>query len=1373
MLGLSSLSSRMAEQGSSKLEAATAAPPAPIVVKAHGQVESPEGSPRTSAQQQQLALPPSSYFKLYSTADKLDYLLVFLGVVGGLGSGVFLPLFAILFGDFANAFGQYWPACFGPSPLPYSMSEDQFSRLIGGIALRFLYLGIGACVAGALQQGCWVYTSVRQTNRLRRMYLRAIMRQDISFFDTQASTGGLLQGLNEDSLAVKDAMSDKVGVFLQHMTTFIVGFIVAFTRGWDMTLVLVGCLPFLAAIGAVLTQLQTKLAARQTAAYTDAGAVVQQSLSQIRTVAAYNGEEAAHSLYNSKLDVPQKVGNQQGVVGGLALGGMQFVMFGSYAIALFYGSVRVSQGHMTGGDVLNVVFAALLGSFSLGMAAPNLQYFAKGAAAGAKMFSIINRQPAIDAECSGDEPAVVKGQLRLEGVSFAYPARPDVVVLKGLTLDVPAGKTLALVGSSGSGKSTVVGLIERFYDPLEGRVLLDGVDIKGLRLQWLRQQVGLVSQEPTLFATSIYENIVQGRPGATEQEVQDAARSANAHNFISALPAGYQTQVGERGVQLSGGQKQRIAIARAILKNPKILLLDEATSALDSESEAIVQDALDRMIVGRTTIVVAHRLSTIRNADMIVVMQQGVAVESGSHEQLLANPTGAYTNLVKLQMQQQQADVGQQAEVEEVLASGGQPVSRHSIERVVSRRRSLELELSRRSTGSSHGPNAGEQQFDRRSLEAALAAETVELRKRVSKDVEVVVDPAEPQATSSAAAALSIEAAAKGSKQDQGKQKDSDDSKKKEPEVKVPFSRLLALNRPEWMYLLLGSLASAVVGAIQPAFGFIITSLVSNFYTPDPAALRAAASFFCWMFFVIACGSLIAVGLQQWSFAVAGQALARRVRVMLFKAMLRQEIGFFDMDENSSGKLAGALAQDAAVLRGAVGDTFGVVTQNLSVMAVGYVIAFIYNWRMALLVTGLAPLVAVGGYFQMQLMMSLGGSSDKLYSTANQAVAEAVSSIRVIQAYNLQPHVSATYSKLLHSANVTNRKTAVVGGASMGYSQFIMFAMYGFITWFGGLELSSCRSSFDEFLKAFFCVLFAALGLAQAQLGFPDIAKAKGALQRVFPIVDRTPQIDSQSSEGEAPDSRVLRGELELQHVVFAYPNRPEVKVFNNFCLGIPAGKTVALVGESGSGKSTVVGLIERFYDPLEGRVLLDGVDIKSYNVKWLRQQIGLVSQEPLLFSGSILDNIRYGRPNATQAEVEEAARSANAHDFISALPDGYNTQVGERGVQLSGGQKQRVAIARAVVKQPRILLLDEATSALDAASERVVQDALDRIMAGRTSVVVAHRLSTIQHADSIAVVYRGVILESGTHSELLAIPGGGYARLVAAQMKGGGGNSS
>eukprot|EP00775_Hariotina_reticulata_P008041 gene8041-8236_t len=1278
------------------------------------------------------AVQATGYFKLYSTADALDMLLLLLGVVGGLGSGVLLPLFTIVFGDFTNAFGTFWPRCPGlpPPPPQFSMTEDHFNGVVREIALKFLWLSLGAVGAGFMQQFCWTYSSVRQVNRLRRLYLRAVLRQDIPFFDTQATTGGLLQGLSEDSLAIQQAIADKVGTFLQHFATFSAGFIIAFTKGWDMTLVLVGCLPFLAGVGALLAKLTTSFSSKQTEAYTEAGAVVQQSLSQIRTVAAYNGEEAAQREYDSKLDLPQKVGQKMGAVGGLSLGGLQFVMFSSYALALFYGAWRVTQGKMTGGDVVNVMFAALMGSFSLGMAAPQLQYFSKGAAAGARLFNVINRQPAIDPDSAGEEPSQVAGNLRLDDVSFVYPARPEVQVLKKLSLEVPAGKTVALVGSSGSGKSTIVGLIERFYDPVEGCVMLDGRDIRTLKLSWLRQQVGLVSQEPTLFATSIFENILMGRPDASEKEVYEAARSANAHNFISAMPAGYQTQVGERGVQLSGGQKQRIAIARAILKNPKILLLDEATSALDSESEAIVQDALDRMIVGRTTVVVAHRLSTIQNADVIMVMQQGVVVEQGSHRELLANPTGAYTNLVKLQMQQQAQQVEENAEVEEVLAADGRPVTRDSIEQLRSRDM---VRLSRDAAGGS------------RNLEDVLSAEQAAVARRLTKETELVVVKASPSSETGTPTAAAADPAGTSkdatvlSVEKDGKVKESKKDRQ-EQRIKVPFSRLLRLNKTEWPYLLLGTLSSAVVGGVQPAFAFLISAMTTNFFNPNVGDLLSKASFYAWMFFVVACGVLAATALQQWAFGVAGQALSRRVRLLLFKAMLRQEIGWFDMEENSSGKLATHLSSDASVLRGAVGDVFGIVMQNLATMSVGYVIAFIFDWRMALLVTGAAPLVALGGSIHMKMTLGMNNSSEELYATANQAVSEAVSSIRVIQAYNLQAHVTGNYAKVLHQANVTNRKTAVVGGISLAYSQFVMFAMYSLITWFGGLEVTSCRATFDEFLKAFLCVVFAAMGLAQAQMSFPDLAKAQSALQRVFPILDRKPQIDSSSTQGDAPDSRNVTGTLELQHVVFAYPARPEVKVFNNFCLKIPAGQVVALVGESGSGKSTV---------------------------------IALVSQEPLLFSGNILDNIRYGRPDATQAQVEAAARAANAHDFISALPDGYNTKVGERGVQLSGGQKQRVAIARAVVKDPKIMLLDEATSALDAASERLVQDALDRIMAGRTSVVVAHRLSTIRQANVIAVVYRGIILEQGTHDELLAIPGGGYARLVAAQMKSHGTGSS
>jgi ATP-binding cassette subfamily B (MDR/TAP) protein 1 len=415
--------------------------------------------------------------------------------------------------------------------------------------------------------------------------------------------------------------------------------------------------------------LSSRLSKSSSAAYAEANTISQQALGNVRTVAAFNGGDRVVRSYSAALDWPLKAGIQQGLMQGFTLGAVNGIWFLSYAAAMYYGAVLVSQQKVGGGDVLNVVFAAIIGGFALGQAAPSLQYFRLGCVAGASLFHTIALAPEIDLDAPGKELEAVEGHLELKHVSFAYPARPDKRVFDDFSLVVPAGATVALVGESGSGKSTVVSLIQRFYDPQAGSITLDGFDLRALQLRWLRSRMGLVSQEPTLFATSILDNIKYGNERATLEEVRAAAKAANAHAFVSGLPAGYATQVGEKGVQMSGGQKQRIAIARAILRNPRVLLLDEATSALDSESERLVQDALDGLMAGRTTVVVAHRLSTVINADSIAVVRQGAVVEMGSHEELIKNRDGAYSTLIA--SQQSLGDGGDGDAPEEAAADAG------------------------------------------------------------------------------------------------------------------------------------------------------------------------------------------------------------------------------------------------------------------------------------------------------------------------------------------------------------------------------------------------------------------------------------------------------------------------------------------------------------------------------------------------------------------------------------------------------------------------------------------------------------------------------------------------------------------------------
>ena len=547
-----------------------------------------------------------------------------------------MPVFAIILGDIMNQFGLY---------------QDDYSSLTAKIrdtVPYFVYLGIVAFIGAYCQGFFWSTAAVRQVNRMRGIYLSSVLHQEIGYFDTVATSGFLLQGLNEDCITIQTAIGEKVSMFLFFSSTFLAGSIIALVRGWDMALVIFSLLPILGGAGFAVMILVARLTGRINRAYADANSLAQQALSNVRTVYAFNGQERSVNAFDESLEKPMRVGIKQGFLAGSTLGIVNCVAFCTYALAMWYGGKRVTEGAYDGGKVLTVLFSALIGGFALGQAAPNLQYFQQGQVSAARLFSILDRKSEIDADGPGKVLKSVEGIVELREVVFAYPARSDKPVFDGLNLTVPAGATVALVGESGSGKSTVVQLIERFYDPQSGTVLLDGFDVRTLQLRWLRSQIGLVSQEPTLFATTIRENILFGKPEATEGEIIEAAKAANAHTFISSLPMGYDTHVGEKGVQMSGGQKQRIAIARAILKDPKVLLLDEATSALDAESEHVVQEALDKLMVGRTTVVVAHRLSTVRDADTIAVVYHGQIVEQGTHDGLLKQ-NGAYATLVQMQ----------------------------------------------------------------------------------------------------------------------------------------------------------------------------------------------------------------------------------------------------------------------------------------------------------------------------------------------------------------------------------------------------------------------------------------------------------------------------------------------------------------------------------------------------------------------------------------------------------------------------------------------------------------------------------------------------------------------------------------------------
>ncbi|KAJ0551150.1 putative ABC-type xenobiotic transporter [Helianthus annuus] len=1227
-----------------------------------------------------------SFRSIFMHADGTDMFLMALGCFGAVGDGIAMPTMLLFTSTIMNNIGD-----------SSSFTVDVFTDKMNKNAVNLCYMAIGIWVACFLEGYCWARTAERQASRLRSAYLKAVLRQEVAYFDLNVtSTAEIITSVSNDSLVIQECISEKVPVFLMNISVFSSAYIVAFILLWRLAIVGVPFIIVLVIPGLIYGRVLLNLSRKTREEYNKAGTVAEQAISSVRTVYSFVGENKSSLEYSAALEGTVKLGLQQGLAKGVAIGS-NGVAFAVWSFLCWYGSRLVMYHGASGGTVFAVGAAIATGGLSLGSGLSNVKYFSDAMAASERIREIIIRVPEIDSDnMEGEILEQISGEVEFKNVKFTYPSRPESLIFKEFNLKVPAGKTVALVGGSGSGKSTVIALLQRFYDPQRGEICVDGVRIDKLQLKWLRSQMGLVSQEPALFATTIKENILFGKEDATMDEVIEAAKASNAHNFISQLPQAYDTQVGERGVQLSGGQKQRIAIARAIIKSPRILLLDEATSALDTESERVVQEALDQAAVGRTTIVIAHRLSTIRNADVIVVVQDGQVVESGSHHNLIQLENGLYTSLVRLQ---------------ETKRNDAPP------------------------TPYPLGPSSVTAAFD--------VHNTSSCRQPMFSR------------SSSASSVNNIG----------GENMNMNITSRVNQEFPVPsFKRLLAMNIPEWKQALLGSAGAILFGAIQPLYAFALGSMISVYFLPDHEEIKRRTMIYALYFLGLAVFSMVVNIIQHYNFAAMGEYLTKRVRERMLSKMLTFEIGWFDREENSSGAICSRLAKDANVVRSLVGDRSALLIQTFSAVTIACTMGLVIAWRLALVMIAVQPLIIVCFYCKLVLLKNMSQKAMKLQDGSSKLAAEAVANLRTITAFSSQTRIL----KMLHEAQKApmheSIKQAWYAGFGLGFSQSLMACTWALDFWYGGKLISDGHLGSEALFQTFMILVSTGRVIADAGTMTNDLAKGSDAVQSVFAVLDRYTLIEPEDPDGEKPE--IITGHVEIHNVDFAYPARPDVMIFKGFSINIEAGKSTALVGQSGSGKSTIIGLIERFYDPIKGVVKIDGRDIKSYHLRTLRKYIALVSQEPTLFAVTIRENIVYGASKeVSESEIIEAAKAANAHDFITVMKDGYDTWCGDRGVQLSGGQKQRIAIARAILKNPTVLLLDEATSALDSQSEKVVQEALDRMMVGRTSLVVAHRLSTIQSCDTIAVLEKGRVVENGNHGSLLARgPAGAYYSLVSLQ---------
>ena len=940
-----------------------------------------------------------------------------------------------------------------------------------------------------------------------------------------------------------------------------------------------------------------------------------------------------------------------------------------------------------------VVLSSLIAATSVSLLAPQLQSFSTAASAAAELFSVIDRESELDPlDQAGVSPSKCQGHIEARNLNFAYPSRPSCQVLNNLSIIVPTGKTTALVGPSGCGKSTLVGLLERWYNSESGQLLLDGMDVAKYNTRWLRSTIRLVQQEPILFSGTVFDNVANGllesqRTLSRDEQlklVESACKACNAHDFIIELPEGYDTELGEGAGMLSGGQRQRLAIARSIISDPKVLILDEATSALDPRAESIVQRALKRVSEGRTVLVIAHKLSTIKEADSIAVMASGHVQEQGTHEQLIAQD-GQYAALVRAQ------NLGQ-----------GKQASKSDLE-----------------DGTQEEGNADVDAFSEHALS---------LKK--TRTPGGVADP-ESQDASHGTLKFSILRC---------------------------ICRILKELNPLRPWLALGTISIMMGGAAYPGQALLLARLFNVFAQPGDSA-QNDANFYSLMLFVIAIGMLIGYFVLGWTCNAIAQVVAHSYRSEMFALYLKQDKEFFDRIENRSGSLVSRLAMMPSQIQDLISANLLLMSIVIVNLAASCALALAYGWKLALVVIGggLPPLL-LSAYIRIRLEQRLGRKIDQSFYESASVATEAVIAIKTVSSLTMESKVLEVYAILL--ANVA--KTSVISTvhtmfwAALAQSLELLMMALGF--WYGGHLLANGEYTAEQFFIIFIAVLFSGQAAAQLTSYSSSITKAGEAANYIFWLRTLKPTItETEKNHDRGPND--ANEALNVKDVQFRYKQRLESRVLKGMSITVEPGQSMAFVGASGCGKSTMISLLQRFYDPTSGRICLGNSDISSLSPRLYRQQMSIVMQQPVLFRGSIRDNISLALEHpVSDDDILDACRQAGALAFIQSLPEGLSTPCGSQGLQFSGGQRQRIAIARALIRNPKVLLLDEATSALDTQSERLVQATLDEAAATRTTIAVAHRLSTIRDADAIFVFADGRVAEAGTHKELLRRRGLYYA---------------
>ncbi|USP73418.1 putative ABC transporter [Curvularia clavata] len=1148
------------------------------------------------------------------SSTTLDHTLRLVGFAIAIGSGVLPPLMTLIFGSSVNYFNDFEEG--------RRSGDDLYDKMTAN-ALWLVHLFIGRLVLVYVHSTCFSIVGIRITSAFRLEFVRSLVRQDVSYIDS-CSSGTVSSTIANNADMVENSSTEKVGNLVQNLSMFIAAFVVAFTQQWKLT-------------------------------FNQAAGLVHEALGSVRIVTAFDASAKLGRKYDAPLAKAQALGFRKGPVIGGQWSVEFFTTYCAYALAWYYGIKILNRGEAgEGGQIITVLLAVLLGTTAASNMPPGFGDFAKGSSAAQEMFKIIDRESEIDSlDDSGKQPPECEGSIELRNVSFAYPSWPSEQVLRNFSLTFELRKVTALVGSSGSGKSTIVGLIERWFDPNGDSIYLDGHNIAELNLGWLRGQIGLVQQEPVLCSDTIYTNVAHGiyrtpmekLPEPEKRElVRQACLQAFADEFIQELPQNYDTKVGESGTLLSGGQKQR------------------ATSALDPEAERKVQASLDNVSKKRTTILIAHKLATVQKADKIIVLSRGQVVEQGTHSQLL-DQRGAYYELVNTQ--------------------------------------TLD-------TGFSSSPTP---------LTTTISAASVREK------------PPSPEIDKSGRSSVE-----QNNDEEDIKTEDEDqDISRKYSLVKVVCT-IFKQQRAAWPLFFFGIVSSTIGGGMFPGQAVLFGYSIPTLQIPPSDYLVSRGSFWALMYFVFSLGILVCYLGVGFSWTMASSHASPFYRREYLNAMLLQDVAFFDVRGHGATEMTSRLSLHPEAIRNMVNTNMALIIIIFVDVISTSVLAIAVAWKFGLVVVVAGmPTLFCAGYFRLRLEMANHDRLKDMYLECARFASEAVRSIRTVSSLTLEQKVLDSFWSRLDECSRRELRSKMVTMLVHAFAESVNLAVTSLAFWYGGKLLSQGEYALRDFFIAFMAVL---IGSQTAGILFgysPDVSKAHAAANHIIALQESRPPINTSTGSKITMTGSEKTPLIEFRDITFVYPSRPNHNVLKGLSLSVQKGQSIGIAGQ----------------------LLIGGTPLSELD-------------------GTIQENILLGLHDNDQdetsanARVERTCRSANMHDFILSLPEGYSTDIGNRGVALSGGQRQRLAIARALIREPDLLLFDEATSALDTANEAMVQQAIESVARekpGRTTIAVAHRLSTIKRCDRIFVLHDGLVDEQGTHDEPVAMRGRYYAMVLAQSL--------